>query len=247
LTPGAFEWLGDIPAHWKIRRAKYFFQEVDERSARGDEELLSVSHVTGVSPRSGKNITMFMAETYAGHKVCREGDLVINTMWAWMGALGVARETGIVSPAYGVYRPILRSGLEFEYANYLLRSRPYIDEYTCRSTGIRSSRLRLYPDKFLSIPIICPPLAEQREIVERVAEATSSIDAALKTTSNQIELLKEYRKSLIDEVVTGERDVRTEAKELPDVEPNELAAVIAASAGAQDGGEDDVEELRDAS
>ncbi|MGZ9111929.1 MAG: restriction endonuclease subunit S, partial [Rhodoplanes sp.] len=98
-------WLGQIPAHWEEKRAKYFFREIDERSRKGDEELLSVSHLTGVTPRSQKNVTMFRAESYVGHKLCRPGDVVFNTMWAWMGALGVARAAGIVSPSYAVYRP----------------------------------------------------------------------------------------------------------------------------------------------
>ena len=97
--------LGRVPAHWALKRAKYFFREVDERSSTGDEELLSVSHLTGVTPRREKNVTMFLAESNVGHKRCHPRDLVINTMWAWMGALGVARQTGLVSPSYGVYRP----------------------------------------------------------------------------------------------------------------------------------------------
>src|ERR1700680_2224022 len=97
------DWLGTIPRHWQIRRAKFLFREVDERSATGKEELLSVSHLTGVTPRSQKNITMFLAKSNVGHKICRPGDAVINTMWAWMGALGVSKRAGIVSPAYAVY------------------------------------------------------------------------------------------------------------------------------------------------
>jgi type I restriction enzyme S subunit len=94
-----------LPAAWEIHRAKYSFREADDRSEQGNEELLSVSHKTGVTPRSQKNITMFMAESYEGHKVCRPGDIVVNTMWAWMAAIGVSRHVGIVSPAYGIYRP----------------------------------------------------------------------------------------------------------------------------------------------
>lgn len=82
-------WIDKIPSHWNETRAKYLFREVDDRSKTGDEELLSVSHITGVTPRSQKNINMFLAESYIGSKLCREGDLVINTMWAWMAALGV--------------------------------------------------------------------------------------------------------------------------------------------------------------
>jgi type I restriction enzyme S subunit len=99
-------WLGEIPAHWGENRAKYFFREVDERSVTGDEELLSVSHTTGVTPRSQKNVTMFKAASYVGHKLARPNDIVINTMWAWMAALGVSKHTGIVSPSYAVYRSL---------------------------------------------------------------------------------------------------------------------------------------------
>lgn len=98
-------WVGSIPAHWPEKRAKYYFKEIDERSQTGDEEMLSVSHITGVTPRSQKNVTMFKAESNVGQKCCQLGDLVINTMWAWMSALGVSNYAGIVSPAYGVYRP----------------------------------------------------------------------------------------------------------------------------------------------
>ena len=204
LKYSGIEWLGDIPDHWEVRPAKFFFREVNERSARGEEELLSVSHLTGVTPRSSKNVTMFMAASYVGHKLCRKGDLVINTMWAWMGALGVAAQIGIVSPAYAVYRPLPGSPLSPSYAGLLLRTQPYVDEYTCRSTGIQASRLRLYPDHFLSVPVVCPPAAEQREIVERVEMETRDLSAAIAAATNEIELLLEYRTRLIADVVTGQ-------------------------------------------
>ena len=56
-------WLSDLPNGWRIERAKVFFRKVDERSEKGEEELLSVSHLTGVTKRSEKNITMFQAES----------------------------------------------------------------------------------------------------------------------------------------------------------------------------------------
>ena len=53
------EWLGDVPQHWDVRRAKFLYREADERSATGAEELMSVSHITGVTPRK-KTVTMFL-------------------------------------------------------------------------------------------------------------------------------------------------------------------------------------------
>ena len=58
-------WLGKVPAHWEEKRAKYYFREVDERSTTGAEQLMSVSHKTGVTPRK-TNVTMFMAESNVG-------------------------------------------------------------------------------------------------------------------------------------------------------------------------------------
>jgi len=89
---------------WPQVRMKTFAREVADLSADGSEELLTVSHLTGITPRAEKSVTMFLAESLEGYKRVEPGDLVVNTMWAWRGALGVARQPGIVSPACGVYR-----------------------------------------------------------------------------------------------------------------------------------------------
>lgn len=200
--PARLSWLGEIPAHWEEKRAKFFFREVDERSASGEEELLSVSHVTGVTPRSQKNVTMFKAESYAGHKMCQPGDLVINTMWAWMAALGVARQTGIVSSSYGVYRPIKTETFVPEYVDGLLRTKPYATEYFCRSKGIRPSRLRLYPEKFLDIPVTCPPRDEQERMVYYMREKDRQIHRFIRNKRQRIELLNEQKLNIIKGAVT---------------------------------------------
>jgi len=216
LKPSGIPWLGDIPQHWEVRRAKYLYREVDERSADGSEELLSVSHLTGVTPRSQKNITMFKAASYAGHKLCRAGDLVVNTMWAWMGALGVSTYAGIISPAYAVYRPYRPECIVGIYMDGLLRSRPYVSNIICRSTGLRASRLRLYPEEFFRLPIIQPPAEEQQRIVRAIQGETADLNTAIARLEREIELLREYRTRLVADVVTGKLDVRAAAARLPD-------------------------------
>jgi len=196
-------WMGKIPQHWTEERAKYFFREVDERSKTGDEELLSVSHMTGVTPRSQKNITMFKAESYAGYKLCKPRDLVINTMWAWMGALGVSKYLGIVSSGYGVYRPLDDQALLSEYIDSLLRIDPYRSEYYCRSTGIRSSRFRLYPEQFLRMPLICPPHEEQEKIMAFLQMKDRQIKRYILTKRQLIGVLNEQKQVIINHAVTG--------------------------------------------
>jgi len=196
-------WLGRIPSHWSAKRAKYLFAEVDERSVTGTEEQLSVSHITGVTPRRQKNVTMFKAESYIGHKRCQPGDLVINTMWAWMAALGVAREHGIVSPSYGVYRPRDPDKLNSKFLDHLLRTETYRSEYVTRSTGIRSSRLRLYPDKFLEIPVLQPPLEEQRAIADVLDAMNRRINRLIRAKRRLIELLEEQQVIIHQAVTRG--------------------------------------------
>src|ERR1035437_8870566 len=186
-----------LPAHWNKLRAKCIFREVDERSTTGREELLSVSHLTGVTPRSQKTITMFLAKSNVGHKICRPGDVAINTMWAWMGALRVPRHTGIVSPSYGVYRPLAGCDVLPRYADYLLRTPAYTAEYQRRSTGVNSSRLRLYPEQFLRIPVVVTPLDEQAGIVRFLDWAIERLVQAIRPKKKVISLLNEQKQATI--------------------------------------------------
>lgn len=197
-------WIGKIPEHWNIKRAKYLFKEIDERSINGNEELLSVSHITGVTPRSEKtNVYMFMAEDYSGSKLCRPHDLVFNIMWAWMGALGVSDKIGIISPSYGVYRQIREGTFNSWYLEHLLRSTLYVAEYNKRSTGLHSSRLRLYSHMFFDMEIGFPPRAEQDEIEQKTKKQVSQAQAVMSSIQSEIEKLKELRCTLIASVVTG--------------------------------------------
>ena len=126
-----------------------------------------------------------------------------------------------VRPSYAVYRPISKSDFLPDFVDTLLRLRPYVDEFKRRSTGIRASRLRLYPDKFLRIPLLRPSLSEQIEIVSTVQVATSQLSEAIEAAQRQIDLLQEYRAGLIEDVVTGKYDVRAVAARLSD-NPDEI-------------------------
>jgi type I restriction enzyme, S subunit len=194
-------WLGCIPAHWKLRRAKYLYREVDERSQTGEEELCSVSHKTGVTPRK-ENVTMFMAESTVGYKICRPNDLAINTLWAWMAALGIARQVGVVSPAYGVYRPLPGSELVPDFADRMLRIEEYKAEYMARSTGVNASRLRLYPDQFLRIPLLLPTRDEQVAIAHYLEGMDRKVRRFIRNRRRLIEVLNEQKQAIINRAVT---------------------------------------------
>lgn len=212
MKDSGIEWIGEIPEGWEVRKAKYIFFEVDERSKNGNEELLSVSHTTGVTPRSEKSVNMFLSEDYTGSKTCSKNDLVINIMWAWMGALGVSDRNGIISSSYGVYRQKFNTFNPI-YLEYLLKTNKYIEEYNRRSTGLHSSRLRLYSDMFFDMELGFPHIKEQQQIVAYIEEKTSKIDKAIELQNKQIDKLKEYKASVINSVVTGKARVTDEMVE----------------------------------
>lgn len=131
-------------------------------------------------------------------------------MWAWMGALGIVPEAGIVSPSYNVYRfRKLKNNNPWIY-DYLFRTGSFIAEIIRYSKGIWTSRLRLYPEAFYEIGIPFPPKDEQDAIAAAIKEKTGHYELLQERIEVSIEKLQEYRTALISAAVTGKIDVRKE-------------------------------------
>ena len=199
-------WIGKIPQDWKVQRGKNLFIEINERSTTGEEELLTVSHITGVTPRKNKNVNMFMSESLVDYKICHEGDIAANTMWMWQGAIGVSKYYGVISPSYNTYRQ-KSDTYDADYLEYLLRIPQLVATYAAHSTGITASRLRLYPPGFFSILFPVPPRKEQQEIAVYLNKKIPQIDQLIIKKEKFVDELKSYKRSLIYEYVTGKKEV----------------------------------------
>ncbi len=192
-------------------RFKHFMLERIEFSTTGEETLLSVSEYYGVKPRvkaSDQDFAGSTANSLKGYRKVYAGDLVMNYMLAWKGAYGVSKYDGIVSPAYAVFR------IDSKYAyrrfiHYRLRTEHMHSVFKARSKGIIDSRLRLYPDVFLSIEITLPDLDIQQAIADFLDRDTSLIDRLIEKKQKKIKLLEEYKQAIIHQAVTGRIDVRT--------------------------------------
>ena len=202
-------WLSQMPTHWDLLRGKFLFSCIDIRSSTGEEHLLTVSSKRGVVPRSEASVTMFKAESYVGHKLCWPGDLVINSLWAWAGGLGVSRHHGIVSTAYGVYRLRERYKPYARYVHELVRATPFNFELRVRSKGVWTSRLQLTDDAFLNAPLPIPPLAEQSAIVRFIAHIDEQTQRYIRAKQKLTALLQEQRRIVIQQGVSGQVDSRT--------------------------------------
>ncbi len=202
LRPSGIDWLGDIPAHWEVRRLATLFTEKDERN-KPDLPLLEVSINTGVSVRQFSTTQIEgTAADFNTYKVTRKGSIAFNKMRMWQGAVGVTPTDGLISPDYVVADP--SPDIDAVFAGLLFRTTAFSAECARNSVGITWDRLRLYWDGFRDITIGLPPLDEQRQIAERLGVEASKIDKLANATERSITLLKERRSALIAAAVTGQ-------------------------------------------
>lgn len=215
MKESGIEWIGEVPEHWEKKRVKDLFVESKIKSVTGEETLLSVSEYSGVTQKKdniedGELLTN--AATLIGYKVCKYGELVINIMLAWKRGLGVSAFDGIVSPSYAVYAS--NKSICSAYFHYLFRSDRAIAEFKRNSTGIIESRLRLYSDNFYAIHVAIPKYREQKAIADYLGKKISYIDRIIEIINTEIEKLKELRKTLINDVVTGKIKVTLEGEKV---------------------------------
>ncbi len=205
MRDSGIEWLGEIPAHWQILTNHQLFAERNIKCEEPDAVLLSVTKYLGVILQSQAEelnlATVAPAETTEGYKVVCKGDLVMNIMRAKDGSYGISDYDGVISPAYCIY--YTRQQANPQYLYYLFKTPMYMEIFKNYSTGIAEHRMRLYPVNFFKIPAVVPPLEEQNEIVAYLDKRVKDIDELISLTQQQIEKLKEYRQSVIYEVVTG--------------------------------------------
>ena len=206
------QWLGEIPGHWEVKPIRAILRENTDKTETGDEELLSLSQYTGISrKKDAAKIGMFEAESTVGYKKVHPGQFVMNIMLAWNGSYAVSEFEGIISPAYCVFDFISKD--EKMYYNYLWRLSMYQGAFKTESRGIIDSRLRLYPNKFLPFPTICPPLSEQRSIVSFLDSKCGKIDEWVTKKQKEVEHLQELKQRVIADAVTRGLNPHVKMKE----------------------------------
>ncbi|MFH1419663.1 MAG: restriction endonuclease subunit S [Planctomycetota bacterium] len=206
LRDSGIPWLGEIPAHWEVRKIAWLFCERDRRG-EPDLPLLEVSINSGVVLRefSEERIESTAAD-FNSYKVARRGDVVFNKMRMWQGAVGIAPEDGLVSPDYVVAAPT--GSLSSAYASLLFRTSAFSAECARHSHGIVWDRLRLYWEGFRDIKVPLPSAEEQTAIGDYIAAKVGKLDDLTASTERTIALLKERRAALVAAAVTGQIDIR---------------------------------------
>lgn len=199
--PSGSAWLGNVPAHWQVRKLRTLIRPRNERN-RTDLPLLSVAREKGVFVRSltdpDENHNV-IPEDLSNYKVAKAGSLVINKMKAWQGSMGIAPVDGIVSPAYYVYDFAIDNRA---FGQALLRSKPYVAHFAAASDGVRVGQWDLSIAGMREIPVLVPPPDEQAAIVRFLDWANGRLERAIRAKRKVIALLNEQKQAVIDRAVT---------------------------------------------
>lgn len=207
MKDSGIEWLGEVPEHWNVMPAKRFFKLVAEPApSNNDYELLSVYTAIGVRPRKDLEQKGNKASTTDGYWKVEKGDIVVNKLLAWMGAVGYSDYEGVTSPAYDILRAT--KDINSKFYHYLFRTKLANMEFKRWSRGIMEMRLRLYFDELGRIFMPLPSKKEQDLIVEKIEKMDNQFDNLIKKSEYNIQLMQERRTALISAAVTGKIDVR---------------------------------------
>ena len=209
MKDSGVEWIGEVPEHWTVTAVTNITDTVSKKNYP-NEELLSVYRDYGVIIKSSRDDNNNKAGAdLSSYKLVEPGFLVINKMKAWQGSLGVSEFRGIVSPAYITCKTNKRI-VDRSYLHHLLRCRNYINEYNRLSFGVRVDQWDMRYDDFKYVPVLLPPMAEQAAIAKYLDEKTAQMDRIVTAINTQIDKLKDLRKALINDVVTGKIKVASE-------------------------------------
>ena len=192
-------WFHKKPKSWKVLKFKEIFNEVCDKD-HSEERLLSVHQIKGVIYRDEQqNNVMNPSGDISNYKLVQPGDFIIS-LRSSEGGIEHSEVRGVVSPVYTVLRP--KFTIDTIFYKYLFKTTNFIIELNRYIKGIREGKSIYYSDiKDVPIPII----STFDEIVSKIH---FNIFQSFSLSKRKIDLLKEYRQSLISEVVTGKIDVR---------------------------------------
>jgi type I restriction enzyme, S subunit len=188
-------------ATWnEVAAGKIFSNRVERGNSR--LPIYSVTMTDGMVPRASLERRIDdIAETSA-NKTVRKGDIAYNMMRMWQGALGVAPEDCMVSPAYIVLKPKVANTI---YFSYFFKLSQMLQVLTAHSRGLTEDRLRLYYDDFAKVPLLCPSVEEQN----RIADFLSSLDGLIAVQTQELDALKTHKKGLMQQLFPAAEAVET--------------------------------------
>ncbi|MGN1153284.1 MAG: restriction endonuclease subunit S [Candidatus Gastranaerophilaceae bacterium] len=197
------KWIGKIPTSWEIKKGKYCLEYI-EKPTKEDDEVITCFRDGEVTLRKNRREDGFtISEKEIGYQGIDVGDLIVHGMDGFAGAIGISDSRGKASPVLNV----LGTNQNKQYIMYYLRSMAYNGVFIALATGIRVRTCDTNWGKLKELPYPLPSLKEQEEIVAYINNVLNQTNNIIADKQQQLEILEEYKKTLIYEYVTGKKEV----------------------------------------
>lgn len=210
MKDSGVEWIGLIPERWKIIRNKYLMTKVKIiKQVYEQEPILSLT-MNGVIKRDLDNPTGKMPTTFDGYQILKPNNLLmcLFDIDVTPRCIGIISEYGLSSPAYSQF--VLNIELNTKYAYYYYLNLDFTKELLHLAKNLRHS---LTEEQLGYVPVPLPPLPEQQAIADYLDDKCAQIDNITATINEQIDVLKQYKKSVITEAVTKGLDPNVPMKD----------------------------------
>lgn len=225
MEDSGIKWVGESPAHWKMIRGKYILKHL-QKPVREDDGVITCFRDGEVTLRSNRREDGFtFSDKEIGYQGIDVGDLVVHGMDGFAGAIGISDSRGKSSPVLNV----LDTKQNKRYIMYYLRGMAYSDVFVALSTGIRVRSCDLNWNKLSELLYPVPPVDEQKAIVEYIDDTIAKANAIISDKKVQLDMLDNYKKSLIYEYVTGKKETpfSLHSEEIIGLDPHVIMAGMA--------------------
>ena len=206
MKDSGVEWIGEIPEAWEVNLLGSLFTEHKLKNDNlAETNLLSLSYGK-IIRKNIDSVGGLLPMSYEGYNIIDRNDIVLRMTDLQNDhkslRTGLCKERGIITSAYITIR--LRAKQNSEYLHYLLHSYDINKVFYGMGDGVRQG---INFADIKSLLLLCPPLTEQRAIADYLDRKCAEIDELIAIKQQKIEALKEYKKSVIFEYVTGKKEV----------------------------------------
>lgn len=197
MKPSGVEWIGDVPKHWEYCRFKDFM--LLQTTASNSNNKIGLENIES---RSGRFI--YTGSEFEGNGIeFSNQDIIYGKLRPYLQKVWLATFDGNAVGDFFVFR--MKSNSCPSFVKYLMLSDGYTKETDGSTIGAKMPRVS--SDFILTMHYCLPPITEQAAIASYLDRKCATIDTSISNAQHQIDLLQEYKQSLITEVVTGKRKV----------------------------------------
>ena len=212
LKDSKTRWLGQIPTDWDMVRVKDCFDRKNKKANQKDPVVLSLAR-SGVKIRDIASNEGQLAADYTNYNPVAKDDILINPMDLVSGDnCNISKIEGVISPAYVNLR--YKKGINPRFYNYYFKLQYWLGAFFAHGYGVSfDNRWTLSYETLSKYPIVLPPSEEQDKIADFLDEKCAEIDRLSEDIQKQIDILNNYKKSVITRAVTKGLDPNAEMKD----------------------------------